>query len=67
MYIGNRVQYSLFRQVLVNFFFRTDCRKILKYQILWKSVYWKVSWSLRMEGRIDGQTDRHNEASSRFS
>jgi hypothetical protein len=38
-------------------------RKILKYEISLKPVQWETSFSMR----IDGQTDRHDEANSRFS
>jgi hypothetical protein len=55
--------------ILVRFFnetwiFATAFWKILKYKISWKSVRWKPSCSLR---RADRQTDRHDEANSRFS
>ena len=42
--------------------FSTEFRKIIKYQILWKSVQWEPSCSMR----TDGHTDRHDEAHSRF-
>ena len=41
----------------------TDCRKLLKYQLSWKSVQGKPSCSML----TDGQKKRHNEANSRFS
>jgi len=34
-------------------------KKVLRYQISWKSVQWEPSYSMR--------TDRHDEADSRFS
>jgi len=40
----------------------TDCLKIIKYQISWKSVSWEPSCSMR----TDGRTDRHDETKSRF-
>ena len=43
--------------------FPRHIRKILKYQIPWKSVQWEPSCSMR----TDRQTDRHDEANSRFS
>ena len=62
MYIGLHVKYVL---LLSNFnetwIFSTDFRKILKYQISWKSELFHV------DGRTDGQVDRNDEANSRFS
>jgi len=44
-------------------FTQKDFRKILIYQNLQKSVQWKSKCSIR----LDGRTDRHDEANSRFS
>jgi len=38
--------------------FSTDCRKILKIKISWKSVQWKSSCSIRTDGRNDRQIRR---------
>ena len=54
MYIGFRIQYALllsdFNETLI---FKTDLRKILKYQNSRKSIYWEPSCSIRTEGRTD--------------
>jgi hypothetical protein len=33
--------------------FSTDVRKVLRYQISWKPVYWEQSCSMRTDGRKD--------------
>ena len=63
MYIGLHVKYPLFlSDFKESWILSTYFRKIFKYQTSWKSVQWEPSSSMRM----DGQTDGHNEASSRF-
>jgi len=51
MYTGFHVKYPLFvsdfNETLI---FSTDFRKILHYQIYWKSVQWRPSCSVRTEG-----------------
>jgi len=63
MYLGFHVKYPLFlsdsNKTQISW---TDFRKILKYQLLWKSV----SCSKWADGRTDGRTDRQDEANSRF-
>jgi hypothetical protein len=53
--------------ILVSFnetwIFSTDFRKILKYQIPWKSVHWQPSCPMCKDGR----THIHDEAKSLFS
>jgi len=57
MYIGLHVQYPLFlSDFSEKWIFSTDFRKILKYQILWKSVRLGTS-SMWTGGRADRQTD----------
>jgi hypothetical protein len=43
--------------------FSTECRKILKCLVSWKSVQWQPSYSMR----TDRQTDMHDDANSCFS
>ena len=59
MCIGLHVKYRLFLyDVTVTWIFSTDFRKIMKYQISWKSVQWEPSCSMRTDG---------HEANNRFS
>jgi hypothetical protein len=54
MYIGLHVKYPLFlshfNEILIC---PIDFRKILIYQISWKSVQWEPSCSMRADGRTD--------------
>jgi len=64
-YIGLHVKYPLFLSDFNEIWiFSRDFRKILKYQISWKSVQQEPSCSIRMDKRKDGKTDRHDEANS---
>jgi len=45
--------------------FWTDLRKIIKYQISCRSTLWESIYSMWTDGQR--QTDRHDEANSRFS
>jgi len=67
IYIGRNVKYPLFLSDFNEIWILwTDFRKILKYQISWKSVKWEPSCFIRT-GWTDRPADRHDEANSRFS
>ena len=66
MYIGLHVQYPLFLPDFNETWnFSIDFRKILKYQISWKSVHLGVAL-FPADGQTDGRTDRLDEDSSPF-
>jgi len=58
IYIGLHVKYPLFLPYFNEIWtVPTDFRKILKYQISWKSVQWEPSCSMRRGRRTDRQTN----------
>jgi len=60
MCIGLHVKYPLLlSDFSETYFFSTDFRKIIWYQIAWKPVQWEPSCSLRTDE--DGQTDRQTD------
>jgi len=59
MYIGVHVEYPLFlSHINESRTLLTDFRKIIKYQISWKTVQWEPSCSIPTDPRTDGQTWR---------
>jgi hypothetical protein len=61
---GLRVNYTSFLSDFnETWIFSTDFRATLKCQVLWTSVQWEPSSSMR----IDRRTDRYDDAHSRFS
>jgi hypothetical protein len=69
IYFGLHVKYPVF---LTDFYktwiyWKYFRKKILKYKISQKSVQWKSSCSMRKDGRMDRQTDKHDQADIRCS
>jgi hypothetical protein len=46
--------------------FLTDFQKILRYQSSWKSVPWELSFCMWTDRQTDGESDRCDNANSRF-
>jgi len=46
-----------YQTLMKTWVFSTNIGKILKYQVLWKSIQRELSCCLRWDGRTDGQTD----------
>jgi hypothetical protein len=68
MYTSLHVKYPLFVSVKKNIeFSRQTSEKILKYEILRKSGRCEPICYMRTDGRTDGQSDRRDVDSSRFS
>jgi hypothetical protein len=68
VYIRVNVKFPLFlSRFNETWIFAGDFRKILKYKILWISIQWVPSCSMRTDGQTNRHTVRHHEANSRFS
>ena len=72
IYIGIHVKCPLFLSEFSDTWISsTDFRKILRYQISWKSAQWEPSCSMRTSGQTDRlagkQPEWHDEGNSRFS
>jgi hypothetical protein len=67
-YIGLYVEYLLFVSDLNEIcIISADLKNTPKHKISWKSIYWKLSCSMRTDGEIDRRTGRYDEANNRFS
>ena len=54
MCIGHNIKYQLFLSDFnQTWIFLTDFKKILKYQISWKSILWELSCSMWTDGQTD--------------
>jgi hypothetical protein len=67
MYVGLHVKYLLFLSDFnINRILSTDFRKILEYQIPWKSVECEPSYSMRTDRRTDKDDEVNNSRLSQF-
>ena len=67
MYIGLHVKYPIFfSDFNETEIFSTDFQNTHKTPITSKSIKWQPSCSMQVGGQRDRQTDRHDEANSRF-
>ena len=65
MYIGLQVKYpSFLPDFNENWYLFTYIQKMLKYQILSKSIQWDPSCHMYMGRQTDRQTERHGKANS---